>query len=265
MENWCLHKLISVPHSARTFRHPQFWCAPDGRTRSRSDYDSLSAYDCGYNANQEFLQPQHQQCCHFRTASLTADMLMQKWGEQWDRLQVPCANPFIRDSANYMWFRNGKIITLGELFMVLGRVYTAASIYAFYRTLRIVVLKRCKARSYMPGSTSACTGLSAGPLQASIIKHSLLYSNKTAKRYFVEEYCEARGLEHQPITKQILDAAVRHMHKILLCDLNPPWLEYQFPQALPGDGVLSRLTRPSFLQWINDGQDMTRFFYSEMN
>ena len=42
------------------------------------------------------------------------------------------------------------------------------------------------------------------------------------------------------------------MHKILLCDLNPPWVDHQFPQALPGEGVLSRFTRPSFLQWTDD-------------
>ena len=35
----------------------------------------------------------------------------------------------------------------------------------------------------------------------------------------------------------------------VLRDLRPPWLDHSFPQALPGDGVLSRYTRPSFLSW----------------
>ena len=32
-------------------------------------------------------------------------------------------------------------------------------------------------------------------------------------------------------------------------DIRPPWLMQDFPQALPGGGVLSKCTRPSFLQW----------------
>ena len=51
---------------------------------------------------------------------------------------------------------------------------------------------------------------------------------------------------------------MRHMHKILLCDLNPPWVDHQFPQALPGEAVLSRFARPSFLQWIDNAQGMPR-------
>ena len=45
---------------------------------------------------------------------------------------------------------------------------------------------------------------------------------------------------------------MRYMHMLLLYDLSPPWLTRKFPQALPGDGVLSRYTRPSFLQWLSD-------------
>ena len=48
----------------------------------------------------------------------------------------------------------------------------------------------------------------------------------------------------------ILDAAVRHMHKILLCDVN------QFSQALPGEGVVSRFMRLSFRQWTDDQQSL---------
>jgi len=76
-------------------------------------------------------------------------------------------------------------------------------------------------------------------------------SEDTIKKYLVEDYCEAVGLTNIQITKQKVDAAVRHMHKILLCDLNPPWVNHQFPQALPGEGILSRFTRPSFLQRRN--------------
>ena len=83
-------------------------------------------------------------------------------------------------------------------------------------------------------------------------------SDITTKEYLVREYCEAAGLRNQPVTNAILDAAVRQMHKLLLCDLNPPWVDYHFPQALPGQGVLSRFTRPSFLQWKDNPQGMAR-------
>ena len=95
-----------------------------------------------------------------------------------------------------------------------------------------MVVKRRKTKSYAPGSASASTGLTAGPLQASTMKRGLC-SNTTTKEYLVAEYCEAAGLANQPATKHLLDAAVRYMHKILLRDLCPPWVDHQFPQALP--------------------------------
>ena len=39
---------------------------------------------------------------------------------------------------------------------------------------------------------------------------------------------------------------------MLLRDLRPPWLTHAFPQALPGNSLLSRYTRPCFLQWDLD-------------
>ena len=53
-------------------------------------------------------------------------------------------------------------------------------------------------------------------------------ANATTKKY-----CEAVGLGDQEVSPPLVDAAVRHMHKILLCDTNPPWVDYQFRQALP--------------------------------
>ena len=76
-------------------------------------------------------------------------------------------------------------------------------------------------KSYTPGSASAPTGLTAGSLQASTMKRNLC-SDTTTKKYLVAEYCEAAGLSNQKVTTHLLDAVVRHMHKILLCDLTPP-------------------------------------------
>ena len=61
------------------------------------------------------------------------------WAAQRYRCVVPCAS-----AANYEWVRLGPVVTLGELFVKLGRVFAAKHIYAFFRTLRIVAAKRAK-------------------------------------------------------------------------------------------------------------------------
>ena len=255
---WRLMKVGGFSYATKPhWDEEQIWCMPDGFTRSWSQYECPSDYDCGCNRNQDALLHQLDQCRHFTNRHLSVDMLMPNWQEQWNRLQVPC-----KQARGYMWFRTGKITTLGELFLALGRAYTAACIYAFYRTCRVVVTKRRQTKSHRPGSASKWTGLTGGPLQASNMKRSLC-SNTTTQKCLVAEYCEATGCGEQPITKQLLDAAVRHMHKILLCDLNPPWMDHQFPQALTGKGVLSRFTRPSFLQWTNDSEGKIRALFGK--
>ena len=240
---------------AFNFKEEQIWCMPNGYTGYYRKHDSPSSYDCGRTWNRECVLRQRRQCYYYQHKDLSVEELMPNWDGQWNRLQVPC-----RGTKQYMWFRIGKITTLGELFLALGRDCTAASIYAFYRTRRIVVVKRRPTNSYKPGSVSARTGLTAGPLQASSMKRSVC-SNTTTQEYLVADYCEAVGLGKQQATKQLLDAAVRYLHKILLRDLNPPWVDHQFPQALTGEGVLSRFTRPSFLQWIDDPHGMTRALF----
>ena len=56
-------------------------------------------------------------------------------------------------------------------------------------------------------------------------------------------------LQDETERASLFDEAIKYLHMILLRDLRPPWLSQNFPQALPGDGILSLFTRPSFLQW----------------
>jgi len=72
------------------------------------------------------------------------------------------------------------------------------------------------------------------------------------KEDLVQEYRTLLGLaepqsDHE--RRRMFDAAVQYIHLNLLQDLSPPWLEHEFPQALPGDGVLSRYLKPCFLRW----------------
>ena len=61
-------------------------------------------------------------------------------------------------------------------------------------------------------------------------------------------------------TNAVFDEAVRCVYAHVLRDMRPPWLEHSFPQALPGDGVLSRYTRPCFLAWSYSSCYLLRVF-----
>ena len=89
-----------------------------------------------------------------------------------------------------MWRRIGYVATFGELFFALGKRWPATNIYYFYRTLRVVALKRRKGKSAATASGSVA-GLTDSNLQAARIRQ--LY--KTNKDLRVEEYVAARGVE----------------------------------------------------------------------
>ena len=146
-------------------------------------------------------------------------------------------------TKRYEWRRTCQVVTLGELFLVLGKRWRASAIYYFYRTLRLVAVKRRKTTS-----GDAQLGLTRSNLQGAQIRRALVIN----KDQLVEEYAVAMNLGEQSPTTELFDSAVRYLHMLLLRDLRPPWLAYKFPQALSGEGVLSRYTRPSFLQWPID-------------
>ena len=166
--------------------------------------------------------------------------LFPAWRRQRYRVLVPCVG-----TDKYQWHRTGQVVSLGELFMALGRKWTAAAIYSFFRTCRVVVLKRVKAKSVATPGSASLGGTTGSSLQPAQIRRHLL----TNKEQLVEEYAEANDLGELKVTKQNVDAAIRHLHKIMLADMRPPWAAYTFPQEVPGDGVLARYIRPSFMQW----------------
>ncbi len=169
------------------------------------------------------------------------------WAEQRYRCVVPCAG-----AGDYEWVRVGPVVTLGELFMQLGKFFTAKHIYAFFRTLRIVALKRGKlsANDATPWSTTG--GVAGGPLQA----HRIMAPYRKEDE-LVAEYVDLRGLPTQYVAEKgperMKKEAINFMHLLLLRDMTPPWVAHQFPRALPGDGLLSKFTRPSFLCWPEAG------------
>ena len=55
--------------------------------------------------------------------------------------------------------------------------------------------------------------------------------------------------EEDETSESLFQAAVRYLQVSLLSDMRPPWCDYSFSQALPGESTLSRYTRPCFLSW----------------
>ena len=146
-------------------------------------------------------------------------------------------------------------MTLGTLFMVLGKKWPASSIYYFFRTLRIVAVKRHKnacLATAAPGSASARVAGRVGTIGTALQPASMRSDLKTSKTQLVKEYAFVKGLRlsTQDLTSdKYFQKAVRYLHVCLLADLRPPWCDFNFPLAVPGEGTLARYTRPCFLLW----------------
>ena len=96
--------------------------------------------------------------------------------------------------------------------------------------------------------------MTGSALQATAIQAEVLgRKGSTNSEVLVQEYIEVKGLTPEYVDakgkRQLANEAVKFMHLVLLRDLRPPWLDHDFPHALPGEGRLARFTRPSFLYW----------------
>ncbi|CAK0799542.1 unnamed protein product [Prorocentrum cordatum] len=178
------------------------------------------------------------------------------WVAQRYRCVVPCAS-----TTDYEWVRLGPVVTLGELFVQLGKFFTAKRMCAFFRTLRIVALKRDKlSTNEAPGSASAVPGPTTGGVAGGPLQAHRIMTQFRKEGALVAEYIDLRGLTTQRVEergpKRMMKEAINFMRPLLLRDLTPPWITEQFPQALPGDGLLSKFTRPSFLCWPGADADV---------
>ena len=128
---------------------------------------------------------------------------------------------------------------------MLGKEFTASEIYTLYRTLRVAVLKRRKDWCGHQGVGNSVSGLASKSVRRDM---------KGWKEMLVEEYCLLRGRtlpdrRNKSVQSTLYNEATQFLHAKLLQDLSPPWVAQQFSQALPGDGVLCRYLKPTFLRW----------------
>ena len=72
----------------------------------------------------------------------------------------------------------------------------------------------------------------------------------------MKEYAKIMDKKNiNPRDDDLFKEAVRYVAYCNLIDMRPPWLEATFSQALPGDGLLSQFTKPTFLQWSAETAD----------
>jgi hypothetical protein len=182
-----------------------------------------------------------------RASKSKREDLLPAWDHMRFRHVCPCSN-----SERYAWIRSHSVVSLGEMLMILGEEHTLAEIYSLYRTLRVVVLKRrkdrCSASSGVLGRSS--TGSSLSGMAGASVKREL----KSSKDLLIEEYSTlmAQSLPDKNDgegRETVFNKAVQYIHLNLLQDLSPPWIDRQFSQALPGNGVLCRYLKPTFVVW----------------
>jgi len=167
---------------------------------------------------------------------------------------VPC-----RNAEEWQWHRAGPVITLGELFMALGQTYTAAAIYNFYRTCRLVVIKKRKdaqGKRGTPGSASV-TGITGSALQATAIRTE--YAKN--KDLLVDEYVKVNNFSDDyvnSLTKErLLNDAIQFMHRLLLQDLHAGhtkairWVKFYFHLSPPPSPSPKTLSPPPSISWTS--------------
>ena len=146
--------------------------------------------------------------------------LQPDWAQQVDRNSCPCKDAH----CGYEWARFGPVFTLGELFLALGKEYTARQIYGFYLSLRLIAVKRRKTQSH-GRRAGAAIGVTASDFQAANLRLEL----KSNMARLIEEYAAVNKLGQLEDNKVNRDAAINYLYKLVLSDLRPPWLTAAFP------------------------------------
>jgi hypothetical protein len=135
---WILHPLAPPGFASGTsVEWSQQWnCKEDGHP-----VDTPKDIEYGYTKVMDSVRKMNEQVEFVvkRYSGVGKELLVPHWEAQTLRTVVPCVG-----TDAYEWRRVGQVVTLGTLFMVLGKKWPASSIYYLYCTLRIVATKKRK-------------------------------------------------------------------------------------------------------------------------
>jgi hypothetical protein len=235
--------LTCLPGSASTrkfwFNHPQFYVKPGGE--EVEDPDDI---DFGRPISKDvFLAMENEMNIVSEKENIELGKLQPDWKAQWNRVLVPCVDAqALPGNVHYEWRRSGIVTTLGQLFMELGRKYTAFAIYEYYKRLRLVSVKRCK---------------QAAMLGALRLRREIRPMQDTLLQEFV-----AITKAELPVSgsdkRLMMDKAMRYIYATILQDLRPPWLTDMFPLCFHNTPTLAAYVRPCFLAW--SAEDISQTF-----
>ena len=137
---WHLRQGLPSGFGGEEFHAQQLWCKPGGSPVGELTVPAgKDEYGRSWAQAAEGSMKRQTHIVVSQIRNIVPAALLPCWENQVSRLIAPC-----RSVDDWQWYRAGPVITLGELFIALGKQFTADDIYSFYRTLRVVVLKRQK-------------------------------------------------------------------------------------------------------------------------
>ena len=213
---WKLHQLHSNALSSADQLHEQFRCFEDGRKGTVVGAEAWMSQ--GANT---LIRVEAQRVASANNICFRA--LLPNPAEQQFRVLLPISEPECV-SSKCEWRLDCHCTTLGQLILALGERYAASQIYFFYRTLRIIAVKRRK--DHTSDNRARRVGSHASELKPAQIKQS----HRTDRTEIVRQYLAITGERielPEPNTESfraLFDAALRHVYAYVLQDMSPPWL-----------------------------------------
>ena len=135
-DHWRLAK--AAPGFARADWGAQFWCFENGHeipgswdadTRQEA-FEQWAPFVPGQDSVQKLMAEDIRAQCN--DSAWEAAQLEPAWEKMRFRHVCPC-----QDNNDFAWVRFAAVLSIGELFMLLGREYTAAQICTLYRCMRL--------------------------------------------------------------------------------------------------------------------------------
>ena len=137
LSGWTLRE--SQEAGMSKFEHPQFHCRP---AVGESDEEAQIERDAEYGAplfmdGHLAITEQAKAAARQQGSDALPKDFAPDFARQTNRLMVPCFR-----ASTHTWYRTGCVMSLGGLFMALGKEFDAADLYQYYSLLRIVAVKK---------------------------------------------------------------------------------------------------------------------------